>query len=210
MATRVKICGITRPQDGVAAAAAGAHAIGLVFHPASPRNVTMDNARAIVAVLPPLISVVALFVNAEEQLIREVLAAVPVDLIQFHGGESPEACRHYGRRYLKALPAQSGFDLAGAAARYADAAGLLIDAFVPGVPGGSGQTFDWTVVPVALARPVVLAGGLNASNVATALSRVKPYAVDVSSGVEAAPGIKDAAGIRAFIQAVRQWDGQYG
>ncbi len=210
MVTRVKICGITRPQDGVAAVAAGAHAIGLVFHPVSPRNVSIAQAQAIVAELPPLVCVVALFVDAAEQLIREVLAGVALDLIQFHGDESPDACRLYGRRYLKVLHARPGFDLAAAATRYQDAAGLLIDAFVPGVAGGSGRTFDWAVVPAALPRPLVLAGGLNASNVAAALDRVRPYAVDVSSGVETEPGIKDLTRIRAFMQTVQQWDQKHG
>ncbi len=210
MPTRVKICGITRPQDGLAAAAAGAHAIGLVFHPASSRYVTVQQACAIVAVLPPLVSVVGLFVDAAEGVIRGVLAQVALDLLQFHGGEPPQDCRRYGRRYLKALHVQPGVDLTAAAAPYSDAAGLLLDAFVPGTPGGSGQTFDWAVVPAGLPRPLMLAGGLDAGNVAAAIGRVRPWAVDVSSGVETAPGIKDAARIGAFMQAVREGDSHHG
>lgn len=139
MPTRVKICGITRPQDGLAAAAAGAHAIGLVFHPASPRYVTAAQARDIVAALPPLVSVVGLFVDAAEGVIRDLLAQVPLDLIQFHGAEPAQDCRRFGRRYLKALHVRPGADLAAAAAPYDDAAGLLLDAFVPGVPGAAGR-----------------------------------------------------------------------
>ncbi len=210
MPTRVKICGITRPQDGLAAAAAGAHAIGLVFHPASPRYVTAAQAREIVAALPPLVSVVGLFVDAAEGVIRDLLARVPLDLIQFHGAEPAQDCRRFGRRYLKALHAKPGLDLAAAAAPYDDAAGLLLDAFVPGVPGGSGQTFDWAAVPAGLPRPLLLAGGLDAGNVAAAIRRLRPWAVDVSSGVESAPGVKDAEKIGMFMQAVREGDSPHG
>lgn len=210
MPTRVKICGITRPQDGQAAAAAGAHAIGLVFHPASPRYVSIEQARAIVAALPPLVCVVGLFVDAAAQTIDAVLREVPLDLLQFHGNEPPQACRRHGRRYLKALHVRPDVDLARAAASYEDAAGLLLDAFVPGVPGGSGQVFDWAAVPAAWPRPLLLAGGLDAGNVAQAVARLRPWAVDVSSGVETAPGIKDAARIGAFMQAVRQVDADHG
>lgn len=210
MSTRVKICGITRPEDGLAAASAGAHAIGLVFHPASPRRVSIAQAQAIVAALPPLVSVVGLFVDAGQEQINDVLRHVPLDLIQFHGAELPAACRGYGRRYLKALHVRDGADLAAQATAYHDAAGLLLDAFVPGVPGGSGRTFDWTAVPADLPRPLLLAGGLDAGNVAAAIRRVAPWAVDVSSGVESAPGIKDAARMGAFMQAVRQVDDERG
>jgi phosphoribosylanthranilate isomerase len=210
MPTRVKICGITRPEDGLAAARAGAHAIGLVFHPASPRCVGMVQAQAIVAALPPLVSVVGLFVDAGRERIAEALSQVPLDVIQFHGAEPASECRGYGRRYLKALHVRDGVDLAAQAAEYHDAAGLLLDAFVPGVPGGSGRTFDWAAVPAGLPRPLLLAGGLDAGNVAAAIRRVRPWAVDVSSGVESAPGIKDAGRIEAFMQAVRQVDDEQG
>ena len=210
MVTRVKICGITRPEDGLAAAVAGAHAIGLVFHPASPRCVSVAQAQAIVAALPPLVSVVGLFVDAPAERIDEVLRQVPLDLIQFHGAEPAHQCRRHGRRYLKVLHVRDGVDLPALAAEYGDAAGLLLDAFVPGVPGGSGRTFDWSAVPVGLPRPLLLAGGLDAGNVAVAIRRLRPWAVDVSSGVESAPGIKDAARLGAFMQAVRQVDDEQG
>ncbi len=210
MPTRVKICGITRPEDGLAAARAGAHAIGLVFHPASPRCVDVAQAQAIVAALPPLVSVVGLFVDAGRERIADVLSRVPLDLVQFHGAEPADECQSYGRRYLKALHVREGVDLAAQAAAYHDAAGLLLDAFVPGVPGGSGRAFDWAAVPAGLPRPLLLAGGLDAGNVAAAIRRVRPWAVDVSSGVESAPGIKDAGRIEAFMQAVRQVDDEQG
>lgn len=210
MPTRVKICGITRPEDGLAAARAGAHAIGLVFHPQSPRCVGIAQAQAIVAALPPLVCVVGLFVDAGHERIADVLAEVPLDLIQFHGAEPAADCRRYGRRYLKALHVRDGVDLGAQAAEYHDAAGLLLDAFVPGVPGGSGRSFDWAAVPAGLPRPLLLAGGLDAGNVAVAIRRVRPWAVDVSSGVESAPGIKDAARIEAFMRAVRQVDDEQG
>lgn len=210
MPTRVKICGITCPEDGLAAARAGAHAIGLVFHPASPRYVSVAQAQAVVAALPPLVSVVGLFVDAGRERIADVLSRVPLDLVQFHGAEPADECQSYGRRYLKALHVREGVDLAAQAAAYHDAAGLLLDAFVPGVPGGSGRTFDWAAVPAGLPRPLLLAGGLDAGNVAAAVRRVRPWAVDVSSGVESAPGIKDAGRIEAFMQAVRQVDDEQG
>jgi phosphoribosylanthranilate isomerase len=210
MPTRVKICGITRPEDGLAAARAGAHAIGLVVRPASPRDVSVAQAQAVVAALPPLVSVVGLFVDAGRERIADVLSRVPLDLVQFHGAEPADECHSYGRRYLKALHVREGVDLAAQAAAYHDAAGLLLDAFVPGVPGGSGRTFDWAAVPACLPRPLLLAGGLDAGNVAAAVRRVRPWAVDVSSGVESAPGIKDAGRIEAFMQAVRQVDDEQG
>ena len=210
MPTRVKICGITCPEDGLAAARAGAHAIGLVFHPASPRYVSVAQAQVIVAALAPLVSVVGLFVDAGRERIADVLSRVPLDLVQFHGAEPADECQSYGRRYLKALHVREGVDLAAQAAAYHDAAGLLLDAFVPGVPGGSGRTFDWAAVPAGLPRPLLLAGGLDAGNVAAAVRRVRPWAVDVSSGVESAPGIKDAGRIEAFMQAVRQVDDEQG
>lgn len=210
MPTRVKICGITRPEDGLAAARAGAHAIGLVFHPASPRYVSVAQAQAVVAALPPLVSVVGLFVDAGRERIADVLSRVPLDLVQFHGAEPADECQSYGRRYLKALHVREGVDLAAQAAAYHDAAGLLLDAFVPGVPGGSGRSFDWAAVPAGLPRPLLLAGGLDAGNVAQAIRRVRPWAVDVSSGVESAPGIKDAGRMGAFMQAVRQVDDEQG
>ncbi len=200
---RVKICGITRPQDAVAAARLGADAVGLVFHAASPRRVTLPQARAIVRALPPFVTAVALFVDAPAGEIQRVLEQVPVGLLQFHGEEPPEDCSRYGRPYIKALRMRPGIDVAACAARYTDAAGLLLDSYRPGVPGGTGETFDWRRVPAALDKPVILAGGLTPDNVAQAVAAVRPFAVDVSGGVESRKGIKDAAKMAAFIAGVR-------
>lgn len=206
MPTRVKICGITRPEDALAASQAGADAIGLVFYEASPRHVDLERARAILAVLPPFVTTVGLFVNAPAEAVRALLAALPLDLLQFHGDETPEYCRAFGRPYLKAVRVRPGVDLVEWAARFADSRGLLLDAFVEGVPGGTGRSFDWSLIPAGLPLPVVLSGGLDAANVGEAIRRVRPWAVDVSSGVEAAKGIKDAAKIAAFMQGVRNAD----
>jgi len=218
MQTRIKICGITRVDDGVAAAHAGADAIGLVFWAGTPRVVAVERARAIVAALPPFVSVVGLFVDPAADHVRATLAAVPLDLLQFHGSEPPEFCRGFGRRYLKALPVAAGAKAAGlieCAQRYGDAAGLLFDAPpAEGLPGGTGRTFDWSTLPKGLPQPVVLSGGLSVVNVAEAIRRVRPSAVDVSSGVEARDaagqpikGVKDPARIAAFIKEVRNADG---
>ena len=199
MRLRVKICGITRPEDGLAAATAGADAIGLVFAD-SPRRVSPDQARTIIAALPPFTKVVGLFVDAPASAIREILGQVPVDLLQFHGAEDPADCRLYGRPYIKAVRMAPGMDVVAEARRYADAAGLLLDTFEPGSAGGTGRTFDWTRIPAELGKPLILAGGLTPENVAAAVRAIKPYAVDVSSGVEQSKGIKDAAKIAAFIR----------
>jgi phosphoribosylanthranilate isomerase len=206
VATAVKICGITRVEDGQAAAHAGAHAIGLVFHPASPRCVTPDAAARIVAGLPPFIAAVALFVDPDVEAVRSVLRAVPVDLLQFHGTEPPDFCAGFGRPYLKAVRVRPGVDLLQYARRYGAAKGLLVDAYEEGVHGGTGQSFDWALIPDRLPLPIVLAGGLTPDNVGEAVRRVRPWAVDVSSGVERARGIKDAAKIAAFIRGVRDAD----
>ena len=203
MPTRVKICGITRVEDALAAARLGADAIGLVFYAKSPRAVSAVQARTIVRALPPFVTTVGLFVDAAAEEIRQVLAAVPLDLLQFHGNESPEQCRIHGRSYLKALRMREGVDVAAMARSYDDAAGLLVDTYVDGVPGGTGRSFDWSRLPARLARPLILAGGLNPDNVAAAVAQVRPWAVDVSGGVEAAPGLKDAAKIAAFIRGVK-------
>lgn len=208
MRTRVKICGITRPEDALVAAVAGADAIGLVFVDASPRRIDPAAARAIVAGLPPFVSVVGLFADAPAERVRAVLGQVPLDLIQFHGRETPEACRAFGRPYIKAVRMDSGTDVRAEAGRFADAAGLLLDSFHPQLAGGTGETFDWARVPRDLGRPLILAGGLTPDNVAAAIAAVRPYAVDVSSGVELSKGIKDAAKIAAFISGVR--DGEAG
>lgn len=202
MRTRVKICGITRVEDALAAARAGADAIGLVFDPASPRCVGLDQAAAIGRALPPFVTVVGLFVDAAPERIREVLSRVGLDLIQFHGTETPEQCRLPSRPYVKAVRMQPDSDVHAAERVYADAAGLVLDSFAPHAAGGTGQTFDWARIPPDLKKPVILAGGLTPGNVGAAIRRVRPYAVDVSSGVEQGKGIKDADKIAAFLRAV--------
>lgn len=202
-AVRIKICGITRIEDALAAVAAGADAIGLVFYAKSPRAVTPAQAKAIVAALPPFVTSVGLFVDMPRAELRQLLAEVPLDLLQFHGDESPEDCAGHGRPFIKALRVKPGDDVAAAIARYSEAAGILLDTYVPGTPGGTGEAFDWSLVPRDAAKPVVLAGGLTPDNVGDAVRQVRPYAVDVSGGVEASKGIKDAAKIKAFIQRAR-------
>jgi phosphoribosylanthranilate isomerase len=215
--TRVKICGITRIEDGVAAARAGADAIGFVFWPGSPRAVTVERARIIAAALPPFVTIVGLFVDPVPDHVRATLSAVPLDLLQFHGAELPALCRTFGRPYVKAVPVgvnAERADLLEYAARYPDACGLLFDAPPSaGLPGGTGRTFDWDALPLALPRPLVLSGGLTAANVGAAIRRLRPWAVDVSSGVEASGpdgkpvrGNKDPARIAAFIEEVRHAD----
>ena len=203
MKTRIKICGITRPEDARVAAAAGVDAIGLVFYPKSPRAVTIQQAQAICAVLPPFITVVALFVDAEHFEIEDVLAAVPVDLLQFHGSETPVQCNAYATPYIKAIRMRDDADLTEAVRQYDSARGLLVDTFDPNEAGGTGEIFDWDRVPDGLDTPIILAGGLEPSNVGAAIQQLSPYAVDVSSGVEQSKGIKDADKIEAFIKAVR-------
>ncbi|SFI72889.1 phosphoribosylanthranilate isomerase [Pseudomonas guineae] len=200
---RSKICGITRIEDALAAVEAGADAIGLVFYAKSPRAVTVQQARAIISALPPFVTTVGLFVDASRCELGEILDAVPLDLLQFHGDESPAACDDYHRPYIKALRVKPGDDIAAQVALYKNASGVLLDTYVPGIPGGTGEAFDWSLVPESLSKPVILAGGLTAENVAQAIARVRPYAVDVSGGVETAKGIKDAQKIRAFMQAVK-------
>ena len=199
---RSKICGITRIEDALIAAEAGADAIGLVFYAKSPRAVSIQQARDIVAALPAFVTTVGLFVNASREELNDVLAGVALDLLQFHGDESPTECESYQRPYIKALRVKPGDDIAQLAAPYAKARGILLDTYVSGVPGGTGAAFDWSLVPSGLPQPVILAGGLSAANVRAAIEQVRPYAVDVSGGVEAGKGIKDAAKIRAFMQAV--------
>ncbi|WP_220813309.1 phosphoribosylanthranilate isomerase [Pseudomonas paralcaligenes] len=202
-AIRVKICGITRVEDALAAAAAGADAIGLVFYARSPRAVDVEQARVIIAALPPFVTTVGLFVDMERTELERLLASVPLDLLQFHGDESPEHCEGFNRPYIKALRVKAGDDIAARVDRYPGASGILLDTYVEGVPGGTGAAFDWSLVPQTLSKPVILAGGLHSDNVASAVARVRPYAVDVSGGVEASKGIKDAEKIGAFIRAAR-------
>jgi phosphoribosylanthranilate isomerase len=204
--TRIKICGLTREQDVLAAAGLGADALGLVFYEKSPRHVVVEQAAGLARAAPPFVTVVGLFVNPSVDYVREVLAKVPLDVLQFHGEETPEFCGQFGRPYLKAIRVRAGVDLVQCASRYAAAQGLLLDAFVEGTPGGTGESFDWSLIPHDLPLPVILSGGLHAGNAAAAVRQVLPYAVDVSSGVEAAKGIKDAAKIAAFIQEVKNVD----
>lgn len=206
MQTRVKICGITRVQDGLFAAEVGADAIGLVFYPKSPRFVTSDQADSILQKLPPFITNVGLFVNPSSEDVLEIIGRVRLDLLQFHGEEPPEFCEQFGLPYLKAVRVKPGIDLVQYALAYSGAKGLLLDAFVEGTHGGTGQSFDWSLIPDQLSLPVVLSGGLNADNVIAAIRHVRPWAVDVSSGVEASKGIKDAAQMAAFMKGVRDAD----
>lgn len=200
--TRVKICGITRPEDARAAAAAGADAVGLVFYPPSPRAVTIAQAQAVVAALPPLVSAVALFVDPAAEEVEAVLEQVPVDLVQFHGGEDAGFCRRFGRPYIKAIPVRPELDWQALTAEYADARALLLDSYHPQLPGGTGRTFDWSLVPAGLWPRAMLAGGLDAANVTDAIRRLRPAAVDVSGGVESAKGIKDVNKISDFMRGV--------
>lgn len=204
--TRIKICGLREPAHARLAAEAGADAVGLVFHDASPRNVTLDEARAVSEVLPPFVMAVGLFVDAPRALIEAALAAVPLDLLQFHGDEPPEFCASFPIPFLKAIRMGPGTDLVEWAHRFSRAKALLLDAHVPGQPGGTGHTFDWGSVPGNLPLPIVLSGGLDAANVGRAMREVKPWAVDVSSGVEARRGTKDPQMILDFIRSVRLED----
>jgi phosphoribosylanthranilate isomerase len=200
---RIKICGITRVEDVKAVSKYGADAIGLVFYEKSPRHVTILRAVQLVAVLPPFVTVVGLFVNADPVFVREVLASVNLDLLQFHGEESPQYCEQFSKPYLKAIRVKEGVDLVQCAARFNTAKALLLDAYVEGTHGGTGAVFEWSLIPDSLRPQIILSGGLDSDNVGAAISAVRPYAVDVSSGVEASKGIKDADKIRAFVDAVR-------
>ena len=202
---RSKICGITRIEDALAAVEAGADAIGFVFYAKSPRAVTALQARAIIAALPPFVTTVGLFVNASACELNETLDAVPLDLLQFHGDETPGACQAPGRPYLRAARMDAGFDLLKFALRHPDAQAILLDAHIDGY-GGGGKVFDWSLIPRNVSRPLVLSGGLHAANVIEGILRVRPWAVDVSSGVEQAKGVKDALAMRRFCEQVREAD----
>ena len=204
--TRIKICGITRVQDIRYAANCGADAIGLVFYEKSPRKVTLQQAWELVKAISPFVTVVGLFVNPTEDEVRSVLRSVPLDVLQFHGEEPAKFCASFGRPYLKAIRVRQGVNLVQYAADYAEAQGLLLDAYVEGIHGGTGESFDWELIPHDLPLPVILSGGLHENNVATAIQQVRPYAVDVSSGVEAAKGIKDSTRISEFINEVKNID----
>jgi len=203
--TRIKICGLTRETDVDAAVAAGADSIGLNFYERSPRHVSVERAAQLANRLPPFVTPVALFVNAGAALIEAVTTAIPNVVLQFHGDERPEQCWHAGRPYLRAARMAPGFDLLNFALQYPDAQAVLLDAHVEGY-GGGGKAFDWSLIPHGVSRPVVLSGGLHAENVIEGILRVRPWAVDVSSGVESAKGIKDAHAIRRFCDAVREAD----
>ncbi len=204
--TRIKICGLTREADVVAAVEAGADAIGFVFYPPSPRYVSPERAAALCALAAPFVTPVGLFVNEAPARIREILDQVPLQLLQFHGDESEADCLAPGRPYIKAARMRPGLDLVDYAACFPSARAMLVDAFVEGY-GGGGKVFDWSLIPPEFDRPLVLSGGLDESNVGEAIRRVRPQAVDVSSGVEAAKGIKDAAKIARFVAGVHDADG---
>lgn len=178
--------------------------MGLVFYEPSPRSVTLTAAASVAHVAPPLLSLVALFVNAPAAAISQVLAEVPVDTLQFHGDETPQFCEQFGRPYLKALRMREGVDLRAACLRYKSARGLLLDSWQPGTPGGTGQRFDWDLAAAKMTRPMILAGGLDAGNVAEAIAKLAPAAVDISGGVESGPGLKDRGMIQDFVAAVRR------
>jgi phosphoribosylanthranilate isomerase len=206
MRTRIKICGVTRLQDLHAAADAGADAVGLVFYPPSPRCLALEQARQLRRAAPAFLSSVALFANPAREAVEQVLAAVRPDLLQFHGEESPEFCRAFDWPYIKACRVRPGSDLLEYWRRFPDASAWLADAWVEEY-GGAGERFDWSLLPRERERPLVLSGGLAPGNVAEAVRRLKPWAVDVSSGVESARGIKDASRIGAFVRGVRNADG---
>jgi phosphoribosylanthranilate isomerase len=200
--TRIKICGITRPEHALAAAAIGVDAIGLVFYPPSSRALDTETARRIVTVLPPFVCSVGLFMNAEPEAVRDTLRQVPLSLLQFHGDETPDYCAAFGRPYIKAVPMGAGADVMAYAQRFQHAAGLLLDSHGGTRAGGTGRCFDWNIIPSAVPRPLILAGGLNPENVTRAVQRIRPYAVDVSSGVESTKGIKDIHLMQTFVRGV--------
>ncbi len=204
--TRVKICGLTRDSDVRSAAELGADAVGLVFYDPSPRSVEIDQARRLLDLLPPFVTAVGLFVNADPEYVRAVLASVPIDLVQFHGDEPASYCSGFGRPWIKAIRMRPGIDLIAAERTYPGARGLLLDTYDPGTAGGTGRSFDWGLIPRQLGSRVVLAGGLTPGNVAEAIRRVRPWGVDVSGGVESAKGIKDQAAMAAFMLEVRHGD----
>jgi len=211
--TRTKICGLTRPEDAVAAVDAGVDAIGLVFYPPSPRAVTPEQAQAIVAPIPAFVSVTALFVNPTAEQVQSLLDAVRIDLLQFHGDEDEAFCAQFNRPYIKAIRVRQASDVVASCVRFPSALAVLLDSYKPGIPGGTGETFDWSLVPQSDdLKPIILAGGLNADNVADAIKQVKPFAVDVSGGVEAVldgveqKGIKDHGKMNQFLDEVYRVD----
>ncbi|MDF1693376.1 MAG: phosphoribosylanthranilate isomerase [Zhongshania sp.] len=204
--TRVKICGITRAEDAEAAISAGADALGFVFYAKSPRALTAAQAALIIARLPPFVSKVGLFVNANADDVREVLATCSLDLLQFHGDETAGYCESFAKPYMKALRMRDDIDLTAQLAAYSSAAAILLDSYKAGVPGGTGEVFNWERIPSELSLPLVLAGGLRPNNAGAAILACRPYALDVSGGVESAPGIKCADAMTRFIDAVSAAD----
>lgn len=204
--TRVKICGITRVEDAAAVVRAGADALGLVFYPDSPRFVTAACAREIAGSVAPFVTVVGLFVNATPDSIQQVIDRVPVGLLQFHGDEDNDSCKSFGLPFIKSIAMREGMDVRSRMEHYPDASGFLLDAWQPQTHGGGGESFDWQAIPESLPVPLILAGGLTPGNVRAAISTARPYAVDVSSGVELAKGIKSADKIAAFMQGVEDGD----
>lgn len=204
MRTRIKICGLTRLEDALQAAELGADALGFVFYSPSPRYVKPSVVANIVSQLPAFVTTTALFVNAPRNEIDSILSSTQIDLLQFHGDEDAQFCESFNRPYIKALRVKKGLDILSTASLFKSARAVLLDAYVPGIPGGTGHRFDWQCIPEALRSRLVLAGGLDSENVADAVSQVRPFAVDVSGGVEADKGIKDAGKIRRFIHAVNR------
>lgn len=200
--TRVKICGITRSEDALNAVTAGCDAIGLVFYPPSPRHVSLEQAREIVSSLPPYVSVVGLFVNPDAEFVTKAVDYVGLTCLQFHGDESPEFCNQFETSWYKAIRVQASTNLYDCVKDYQEASALLLDTYKAGVPGGTGETFNWSLIPDDLTKPIILAGGLEPSNVASAIEQVRPYAVDVSGGVEAKKAIKSNEKMIAFVNEV--------
>jgi len=200
--TRIKICGITRPQDALFAASLGVDAIGLVFYANSPRAVKIDQAQTIIQQLPPFVTTVGLFVDAEPNFIQHILTKIPLDLLQFHGEESSDYCESFVRPYIKAVRMRPATDIKQYARTYARAQALLLDSYVKGIKGGTGTTFDWQQIPTDFSKPIIVAGGLTPNNVTQAITKLKPYAIDVSGGVESAKGIKDADKMTVFMQGI--------
>lgn len=203
--TRIKICGLTRPEDVHSAVSAGVDAIGLVFYGVSQRYVEPELGRKLAMLVPPFVTRVGLLVNEEPVTVREILASVPLELLQFHGDEDEAYCRQFGVPYIKAARVRPGVDLVEFAASFPSARALLLDAFSESY-GGAGRTFDWSLIPQPLPLPIILSGGLSSVNVADGIRKLRPWAVDVSSGVESAKGIKDAAKMAAFVAAVKHAD----
>lgn len=204
--TRIKICGITRLEDARAAVDLGVHALGFVFYAPSPRHVEVEATARIIAALPPFVTTTALFVNAPREQVEAVIASTKIDLLQFHGDEPENFCAAFGRPYIKALRMKPGIDLAAEMAAYGSARAILLDAYRPGVPGGTGEAFDWARIPPALASRIILAGGLAPDNIRSAIEQVRPFAVDVSGGVEQSKGVKDHHKLKQFIEEVARAD----